>query len=777
MSRQTKKDKYIDFRINGRLFPTWMMANFKKYKLPEIIIKEGEDPCATSKVKFELRKYQVFASAYLDYKSPYQNILIYHGLGSGKTLSAINVYNMLYNYTPGWNVFILIKATLKDHPWMSDLDKLLRNNPEKEFMMKNIKFISYDSPLADRQFMEAVRNSDSTKKNLYMFDETHNFISNVYSNVTTKKGRRAQTIYDYIIQDKTENEGVRVVLLSGTPAINKAYEIGLLFNLLRPNSFPKSESEFNKLYVTDSEFPVINPLNKNLFQRRIMGLVSYYVGSTIDLYPTKVMHYVDVPMSDYQTDIYNYYEEIEDLVAMKKTSSSDTLYKTYTRQACNFVFPAINQRVTGETRPRPNRFKISDEDAEKLQSGKKNKNIEEKAELKMNLERYKKALDDFINSFDEFLSDKQELDNKKNYTIFDDIELCKKKYNNDFIEFLKSDENKSNLFNAMSMCSNKFLYIIFNLFKSKGPVLVYTNYVIMEGIQIFKIYLKYFGFTNFEKNKDGLVGKDYFRYTEYHGGISKELRTEAINNFNNKKNVDGQICKVIMISSAGAEGLSLYNLRQVHITEPNWQETKITQVIGRAFRACFHADLPMKERIVDVYRYKSTRKNNKITTDQHIENSARTKQGLIESFYNTIKEVAVDCNLFRAHNMMEGEYKCFQFDEPSLFDKYIGPAFKDDIQDDMRIGNGSNSINSQLVKIRVKKIKAVKQLTNNNEEKQLYSKPDNYWYYPDSNVVYDFEFKYAIGKVAIDEDQIPQKLDKDTYIIDQIIPIPYIDGE
>ena len=67
----------------------------------------------------------------------------------------------------------------------------------------------------------------------------------------------------------------------------------------------------------------------------------------------------------------------------------------------------------------------------------------------------------------------------------------------------------------------------------------------------------------------------------------------------------------------------------------------------------------------------------KQTTDQYIEDVARSKDGLIQSFLDAVKEVAVDCNLFKAHNMITQEYKCFQFEEPSLFDKNIGPAYRD----------------------------------------------------------------------------------------------------
>jgi len=58
------KNNYINFQVNGKLFPSWILLNFKKYQLPEYIQKEGEDPCRMTKTKKELRKYQEFLSKY-----------------------------------------------------------------------------------------------------------------------------------------------------------------------------------------------------------------------------------------------------------------------------------------------------------------------------------------------------------------------------------------------------------------------------------------------------------------------------------------------------------------------------------------------------------------------------------------------------------------------------------------------------------------------------------------------------------------------------------------
>ena len=54
----------IKLEENGRIFPLWIMQNFKKYILPEIIRKDGEDPC-NEKLVDELTLYQKFVGSYL----------------------------------------------------------------------------------------------------------------------------------------------------------------------------------------------------------------------------------------------------------------------------------------------------------------------------------------------------------------------------------------------------------------------------------------------------------------------------------------------------------------------------------------------------------------------------------------------------------------------------------------------------------------------------------------------------------------------------------------
>jgi superfamily II DNA or RNA helicase len=255
----------INLEKNGRVFPNWIMKNFKRYVLPEVVRKEGDDPCNEKIEKDKLTVYQEFIGKYLDYRSPFRDILLYHGVGAGKTVSVINVYNILYNYTPKWNIFLLIPAALHDDPWLKDLKNWLAKENQEE-RMKNLIFIHYDSPFADRDFLEKVKKADSSKQSLFIIEEAHRFINNVYNNVSSKNGKRAQVIYDYIQQEKKENPTVRIMMLSATPAVNNPFEFALIFNLLRPSVFPTSEAIFEQIFISSTNFQSLNENTKNMFQ-------------------------------------------------------------------------------------------------------------------------------------------------------------------------------------------------------------------------------------------------------------------------------------------------------------------------------------------------------------------------------------------------------------------------------------------------------------------------------------------------------------------------------
>jgi superfamily II DNA or RNA helicase len=781
---------YVDLHINGKLFPLWIMKHFKKYKLPPIISKPNEDPCSI-KQKVELHKYQQFIGDYLSFDSPYNEVLLYHGMGSGKTVTAINVINILYNADPNLNIVILIKASLRNDPWMRDLkDWLYRENNEanlditKVKSYKNIHFVHYDSPFADRDFMDIIKKLDTTKRTMYIFEEVHNFIRNVYSNINSATGKRAQIIYDYIVTEKKENSSTKIILMSATPVINVPFELALLFNILRPGIFPTSEVEFEQLYVSKSTYPILNPTMKNIFQRRILGLVSYYIGATPDLYAAQKLHLVDLEMSEYHYEIYQFFEEIEEAIEKKarrfKGKSTTKLYRSYTRQACNVVFPPINDKVSGELRPRPNKFRITDRTADDIEKGR----MDKVDKLSIDIEKYLEVLKMFITSFQKFFQNITDEDKKNGNPITNDLELFKKVYETDFDNFNRDhgkafylfckNQCKSKLAHQMYEYSPKMTCISFLSYISPGPVLIYSNYVYMEGLEIMKIYLNQVGFGDYmRQNKE-----DYFSYGEFHGAVTKEDRDHLREAFNNKSNIRGKDVKIFLLSPSGSEGISLRNIRQEHILEPYWTEVRITQIIGRGIRQCYHEDLPMSERVVHVYRYKVLKPGNKlkdatvkITTDEIIEDLARSKDNLNQSFLTPIKEAAFDCELFKNHNMMTQTYNCFKFTEKSLFTKHVGPAYKDDIKDDVKYNDGLNAENTVVQRIKVIKIKIVTVVEKNGNDIK-YSEPETHWYNPKTGIVYDIDLHYPIGKILFDKDNLPEKLNKEIYIMSDKILIP-----
>lgn len=790
-------NRFVDLKNNGRLFPTWVLHNFKRYKLPEIIRKDDEDPCSAT-VKVELRKYQEFVGQYLGPGSPYSEILLYHGLGSGKSANVINMLNIMYNYDHGTNFILLIKASLRDDPWMLELKKWLGRDPSeptgdnvtKLQRYQNIRFVHYDSPFADREFLNVMKSIDTSKPIMFVIDEVHNFIRNVYSNISSKVGRRAQVIYEYILREKKENKDTKIILISATPGINTPYELALMFNLLRPGIFPSSETEFNRTFLTESTYPILNPAKRNMFERRILGLVSYYVGATPDFYASQKLKNINLVMSDYQYSVYRVFEKIENEIEKKarRFGGGSQLYHTYTRQASNFVFPNININVNGELRPRPGKFKISEKQADALSKGKtesqkelikKSPDTDATPENRDGVKKYIEALELFVNTTEKYFKNIKEADEKTGVTITKNLEEFKagfyKEFEEKFDRYYTSDKyKKSALLTAMYECSPKITAIVFATYCSPGKVMIYSNYVLMEGIDMIKVYLRLIGYNDY---KIAQPGKGF---GEYHGRISKEDRIKVKQIFNDN-NIRGERCMIIILSPSATEGIQLHEIRQEHILEPYWTEVRIHQVIGRGIRQCSHKNLPMAERVVTVYRYKVLKPDDKdaddtepTTADEYVEMQAKAKDNLIQSFLTALKEAAVDCELFKPHNMIAQTYTCFKFPEDALTGKNIGPAYKEDIKDDAKYDLGLHAKNSKVERIRVIKIQAVYMLTPEDDPKPQYSSPDKYWYHAKTGMVYDYETHYPVGRVNIVND-IPNKLDKDTYIMSDIILIPSIE--
>lgn len=164
------------------------------------------------------------------------------------------------------------------------------------------------------------------------------------------------------------------------------------------------------------------------------------------------------------------------------------------------------------------------------------------------------------------------------------------------------------------------------------------------------IAFSFYGTTTWPlKNKLAVQGIEAKMYV---GGLSAETKQGLVDDYNS-----GRI-RVLLLSDAGKEGLDLKETSEVHIMEPQWNEDKVQQIIGRAVRFKSHVGLGH----VTVYRYVAImppdyqqywpphRRTNQlfhVTADQALEDISKKKTAVNNRFLDAIIRIAkrneMDC--------------------------------------------------------------------------------------------------------------------------------------
>jgi flagellar biosynthesis GTPase FlhF len=278
--------------------------------------------------------------------------------------------------------------------------------------------------------------------------------------------------------------------------------------------------------------------------------------------------------------------------------------------------------------------------------------------------------------------------------------------------------------------SPKFLAMLDNIDdpEHQGLHLVYSQFRSMEGIGIFCLVLEANGFAKFKIKRTGTDGWEinmseedmgkpcYALYTGtedaeereiirniYNGmwdyipnNIATQLRAKSSNN-----NL-GEIIKVLMITSAGSEGINLKNTRYVHIMEPYWHPVRVEQVIGRARRICSHQSLPKELQTVEVFIYIMTFTQQQLdsdyaielklkdvskrppylpqTSDQKLFEISTIKEQLTSQLLKAVKESAIDCATHIKSSTKEG-LVCLSFGQPTVNDWSYNPNYTQDEND------------------------------------------------------------------------------------------------
>jgi hypothetical protein len=507
-------------------------------------------------------------------------------------------------------------------------------------------------------------------RNKKYFSNRYNNSTNKYIGVFMHNNEMEENIWKDMIKEKIETLGCKVTKIEEE----------------NHKALPDVEEDFNNFFINEHSGDT-RVKNHLLFKKRTSGIISYYSGADKDLYPRKKKtEIVKVPMSKHQ--LLRYFKarnkeikkDDDNKKKMKKKLKGDkkeinSFYRVFSRMFSNFVFPEEIERPMGKV-------SVKELDAD--------------VDLELNI--LKEKLDNATTDEEKKLLEDEIENYQKNYTDSEE----KKKID----AWKKLEENKDEYLSmdALTQYSPKIKQMIENINECIGNVFIYSQFKTLEGINTIALALSANGYAKFNlvQNEKGEYVEHYPdkkdkskpKYIIYEGNdLEKSMFLKIFNNKidelpdslqdsiykNNpdKNNLRGDILKIMLSTSSGAEGIHLENIRQVHITEPYWNDIRIQQVIGRAIRFKSHINLPEKERDVSVYIYMAVyaektkidegikKRDGNMTTDESIYKMAIDKANLTKEFLDLMKEASVDCNLNSVQN--SDEYiDCFSYPSESI---------------------------------------------------------------------------------------------------------------
>lgn len=99
----------------------------------------------------------------------------------------------------------------------------------------------------------------------------------------------------------------------------------------------------------------------------------------------------------------------------------------------------------------------------------------------------------------------------------------------------------------------------------------------------------------------------------FSGDLDDGQRRQLLKRFNSKENRYGDKIRVLLVTEAGAEGISVLEARHMHIFESSPRMSKTIQAIGRVARYKSHVALPPEERKIRVWKYWSVASPDEVT--------------------------------------------------------------------------------------------------------------------------------------------------------------------
>jgi len=469
---------------------------------------------------------------------------------------------------------------------------------------------------------------------------------------------------------------LRTILLSATPIYDNPYELSLTMNLLKPRVvFPLDKDKFYSFFlgkynetdecnrVSGNNWITDNSclINKELLSYMCAGYISYFRGGNPNAYPYKRIITLEHSMGSFQKS--NYIDALR-----SDLSKDETMYKKVLKED---EFILIDE---------------SDNKDDKI-SG-----------IYVTTQQFSNISLPTIKSdvIDSMLTKKSQSVVKKGVSNFKS-ELKKLKATN--------SEEVLNYIRGKGY-SNKFVSIIDLTLGCNGPVFIFSNWL-QFGVEALSIILQACGLTKYPEEDKG-KGRYFIWSSET--SSQKELISKAKSTFNSYENKDGSLLKVILGTRSIMEGVSFKNVKQVHITDPWWNEARIEQILARAVRFCSHSRLPLEEQYTDIFRHysilpispdpdveamleetfgtKKLKNFENISIEQKMLRSSLKKYQINNEFEEVLRETAYDCELNKNGNIIRleenitplsnGNYQIY-YKNPVTLEAYLRESIPDEI--------------------------------------------------------------------------------------------------
>ena len=273
--------------------------NDTKYDGQIYQIKEQAEKLCNA--EFELTPHQQFVRNYLSFQTPYNSLLLYHGLGSGKTCSAIGVAEEMRDYIKQIGItqriivvaspnvqdnfklqlFDETKLKLEDGLWsikscignklLKEINPLNMHGLPREKVISQIKhlinsaylFLGY-TEFANRIQKESNVSSDLIKdKELAVKERLKKYFNNrliiideVHNIRTTDDNKRKRTANELLKLVKNV-DNLRLLFLSATPLYNTYKEIIWIINLMNLND-GRSVIETKDVFDSEGNFKIVD---------------------------------------------------------------------------------------------------------------------------------------------------------------------------------------------------------------------------------------------------------------------------------------------------------------------------------------------------------------------------------------------------------------------------------------------------------------------------------------------------------------------------------------